>query len=108
MRRFADSVVAAFGMTTLCNFWMVAPLISPNHEAVYHWSGSASSLFLPVMLDFCVFWFLVTLLLLLARKPGRISVGIWCSLLISMPWILLKNWTLSTNRMTPHWFTVTT
>ena len=37
------SIVAALGMTTICCLWIVGPLVSPTHDAIYHWSGPAAT-----------------------------------------------------------------
>ncbi len=104
MRRFTDSAVAALGMTTLCNLWMLSPLVSPDHNAIYHWSGRVSALFLPTVLDFCLFWLLTTLLLLWAGKSERGRIAAWCGFAVLLPWILLKNWSVMAFWRFPHGF----
>jgi hypothetical protein len=94
IRAFFDSVAVALGMTTICNLWLVAPLVAADHRTVYHWSGTAWSLFAPVFLDFSLFWLLLTLLLLATQRPSRGRDAVWFGFLLFLPWIALKNWAL--------------
>ena len=65
----------ALGTTSIYLLWLLAPLISQRHNAVYHWSGRAAGLFVPPIFDFCAFWLLLTLLLMLRRSHRREDVG---------------------------------
>jgi hypothetical protein len=82
---------AALGITTLFLFWLITPAVLPSHSAFYHWSGTARSFYVPIALDFIVFWLLLTLLLWIARFPGRLRVLTWGGLLLFGPWIVLSN-----------------
>jgi len=82
------SVFAALGFTTFFVFWIIKPAVETKQEALYHWSGDAWSFFLPVALDFLAFWFVIFLLLLAARTPGRARAGIWGGLLFFTPWFV--------------------
>jgi hypothetical protein len=67
---------SGLGTTTLCCPWIVGPLASMDHNAIYPWSGPASTLFIPALLDFCCVWLLFTPLLLAAQGAGRRAAAI--------------------------------
>ena len=79
---------AALGFATFYVFWIIKPAVETKQEALYHWSGDARSFFLPAALDFVGFWFVLFLLLLAARTPGRTRAGIWGGLLFFTPWFV--------------------
>jgi Sulfatase len=80
----------ALGITTLCNLWIVNPLIYPNHDVIFHWSGPASALFLPAILDFVAFWALLIAFLHITQRPERLRVAFRLGIVVCLPWILLK------------------
>jgi hypothetical protein len=82
----------------------MAPMIEPGHDALYHWSGSALEFFVPPIVDFCVFWLALTVLLTIAR--GRARIAIWSGILGLIPWIMLKNWGSLTGAKPPHWLSL--
>jgi sulfatase-like protein len=96
----------ALGITTLCNLWIVNPLVHPNHDVVFHWSTQAAVLFVPAILDFVSFWALLTALLLITqyREPLRVAVRV--GIVVFLPWILLKELAFSSgsvlSRRTSH------
>jgi hypothetical protein len=92
MRKWVESASIALGITTLYLLWLVHPIATPGNDAVYHWSSSASQLYLPVALDFCLVWLLLTPLFLFARRPGRLRVAVWAVTIFSIPRIALANW----------------
>ena len=100
--RFANSVVSAFGITSIGTFWMVAPLVSDRHDAVYHWSGSMRSLFYPVFRDFFFCWFLLSLFLYLTARSRSMRMVPWIGFVTFLPWIALRNWALIANRPLPR------
>ena len=93
------SVFAALGFTTFYVFWIIKPAVEPQQEALYHWSGTARSFFLPAALDFLAFWLVLSLLLLATRTPGRTRAGIWGALLFFTPWFVSQ--TLHQLELTP-------
>jgi hypothetical protein len=101
LRKLLLAVSVSLGVTSIYLLWLIGPLISSTHDAVYHWSESPFELFVPPILDFCAFWLLVTMVLLLAR--GRLRVAIWCGLIGFSPWMELKNWASLTNAYPAHW-----
>jgi Sulfatase len=86
------SAGVALGVTSIYLIFLLGPLVSSTHAVVYHWSGSPSELFLPPLLDFFVFWLVLTVLLVLTQRPGRLHRAVWGAMIFFMPWILLKNW----------------
>jgi len=79
------------GLAMLCSLSVTGPLISSAHYTVYHLQGSASSLFIAVGLDFCILWICLAGLLWLAGRRQRLLAVVWCVLLASLPYVLLKN-----------------
>lgn len=84
-------IAVALGLTTICTAWIVEPLVKLSHGVIYHWSGSATALFGPAAVDVAVVWVALTLLLLSAQRPGRWRVAVWAGILLSLPWIVLRN-----------------
>lgn len=83
-----QSVFAALGFTTLFVFWIIKPAVEAKQDALYHWSGDVWNFFLPAAIDFLAPWFVIFLLLLAARTPGRTRAGIWGALLFFIPWFV--------------------
>jgi hypothetical protein len=102
-RRLFIAIASALGVTTICCLWIVGPLVSTTHYAVYHWSGPASTLFVPAFVDFVVFWIAITIILLNAQGSGRKPVVVWGAILMVLPWAFLKNWSLLGDWNFPHW-----
>lgn len=97
LRGLVKSASIALGATSIYLLWLLAPLVTPNHDAVYHWSGSPSVLFVPPIIDFGAVWLILTVLFWLARSPGRVRVAIWSGAILFVPWISLRTWsTIST------------
>lgn len=85
------SIVAALGMTTICCFWIVGPLVSPTHDAIYHWSGPAATIFLPAVLDFLITWFFLALLLFVSQGSTRIAATIWACMMLFLPLVACES-----------------
>jgi hypothetical protein len=93
-RRLLLDAIAALGISSSAFLWTAAPLVEPRHLALYHWSGSASNLFVPVILNILAFTLFFTLLLSTAHRPGRWQAAVWIGVLLLVPFIVLKNWEL--------------
>ena len=102
MKLLTHPAMIAVGATTLCLLSLIGPLVAPSHLALYHLSGSASSVFLSILLYVFALWLLLTVLLLWARRPGWPRVFIWSSLTLGMPWILLKEYAVLALWPMPH------
>ncbi len=96
----------ALGITSIYQLWLLAPFVSPARSVIYHWSGPLWKLYLPLMLDFCLFWLVVTVVFLVVRTPGRVRASIWCGALAMTPWMELRNWASITDG-DAHWASVT-
>lgn len=105
-QRWLRSITSALGVTTLCCFWIVGPLVSPSHAAIYHWSGPVSTLFIPATMDFLCIWSLFSFLLFASQLPGRLAVTIWAATMVFVPlaatesFFLFKDWHLA------HWISI--
>lgn len=102
MKLLTHPAVTALGATTLCLLSLIGPLVAPSHLALYHLNGSASPIFLSVLLNVFALWLLLTILLLWARRPGRPRIFIWSSLTLGMPWILLREYAVLAPWPMPH------
>jgi hypothetical protein len=83
-----QSVFAALGFAVFYAFWIIKPAVESKQAAIYHWSNPAQNFFVPFTLDFLAVWFVLFLLLLAARSPGRRRVAIWGGLLFFTPWFI--------------------
>lgn len=81
---------SAFGLTVLCYLGLLAPLVSPNHLAVYHASQPLTSVFLTIIVEITVSFFAWFAILQLARLHLRCWVSIWIAIVFLIPWIVLK------------------
>jgi hypothetical protein len=81
----------ALGIATLCLMWVVNPLVDPAHGFLYHWTGTAAAIFIPVTLDLLLFWFAVTIVLLLASRYQPIAVYVWTGIAVLLPWAGIKD-----------------
>jgi hypothetical protein len=100
LKKFIKTISVALGVTSIYLFWLIGPLVTSTHDVVYHWSGSPSQLFVPPILDFCVFWVLLTLVLMVAT--GRMRIGIWLAMIGFAPWIEFKTWAYLSGRSFSH------
>ena len=102
MKLLTHPAMLSLGAATLCLLGLIGPLVAPSHIALYHVSGSTSSIFLSILLNVFALWLLLTALLLWAQRPGRPRILIWSGLTLTMPWILLKGYALLTVWPMPH------
>jgi hypothetical protein len=96
----------ALGVTTIYLFWLLGPLVTTTRDAIYHWDGSMSQLFVAPILDFCAIWLLLALVLIFAR--GKLRIAIWCLIIALMPWVDIKNWGFLSRTNVPHWLSILT
>ncbi len=102
MKTLTHPAMMALGAATLCLIVLIAPLVSPSHTAIYHLSGDPKTVFIAVLLNLAAVWLLFTGVFFLARRPGRLQIAIWSSLLLVLPWVLLKNYAMLTEWTIPH------
>jgi hypothetical protein len=106
MKRILHSAVAGGGLSFVCYFGLIEPLINPSHTWIYHDDGAAAPFFLPVVINAVLLWVFFSLLLLLAGMSGRMRVMVWSGVILFAPrWLLkdvfqLSQWTL------PHWLSI--
>ena len=103
MKLLTHPVVTALGLTYLCLIGLAGSLVSPAHTRIYHLSGSASALFVPVILQFLLLWLLLTGLLLFVSRHPRIRVVFWSAILFFGPWVLFRNYMKLTLENVPNW-----
>ena len=82
-------ITVAFGLANLYLLDLTGPLISTEHDLVYHLVGSASSVIIPIIVYLITLSLLLTGLLFLAQRPGPGRVIIWSAFLLALPSILL-------------------
>ncbi len=84
---------------------LTGPLISTDHDLIYHLVGSASSVILPIIVYLIALSLLLTALLLLAERPGPLRVIIWSAFLLALPSILLHTVANFSGIEIPDWLT---
>ncbi len=102
-RPWPGFMLTALGGATICCLWIVGPLVSPSHNAIYHWSGSAAAIFIPSFLDFAFVWLIFTILLSAAQRAGRGPAAIWAGIVIFLPLTAFKSVVLLTERHPAPW-----
>jgi hypothetical protein len=94
MRILQHPITTALGITTLSLLFLIGPLVSPNHEAIYHLSGMAGPVFILAGIYFGYLWLLISGLLLIAEKHRVFWFPAWLGVLLFLPWIVLKNYVM--------------
>jgi hypothetical protein len=102
VRNVTHPIPVALGLTTLLMVPNVTPLISPSHSLSYHFQGSPTVVFLPILLFFLLLWFVLSALLLVVRRHARIDRLVWTTLMSMLPWIVLKVWAELLDWRVPH------
>ena len=101
MKVFTHPAVTALALTQIYLIAQIGQLLSPSHLVLYHWSGSAAAIFLSTILFYCLAWVTLTLLLLLARRPGLPAIVIWGLLLAAVPLQLVRSAALVSGKDLP-------
>jgi hypothetical protein len=102
MKLLTHPAVTALGLAYLCLVGLAGPLVSPNHGGVYHLSGSASAIFVPVILYLLLLWLLLTGLLTFVAQRRRMRVVLWSAILFLGPWVLFWNYAKLMGAIVPH------
>jgi hypothetical protein len=102
MKLLTHPAVTALGVAYLCLIGLTAPLISPTHALIYHLNGSPFAMFVPVILQFLLLWFLLTGLFTITAQRSRMRVVLWSAILFFGPWILFKNYGKLMGTTVPH------
>lgn len=90
MKRWMDAAVG-LGITAVALTWSLEPFLEDRHNNLYHWMGSASGFYCPILLLFLGCWLLVSLLLRAARVHPRFQKLLWIVLLAAMPLLAAKD-----------------
>jgi hypothetical protein len=80
----------ALGISTLCLLFLIGPLVSPNHSAIYHLIGPAGPVFFSARIYFCYLWMLISGILLIAERFRTTWLPVWLGIILFVPWIVLK------------------
>ncbi len=96
-----------FGLANLYLLGLTGPLISTQHDLVYHLTGSASSIVIPIIVYVVALSLLFAALLLVAERPGPLRVIIWSAFLLAIPSILLHTIADFSDTEIPDWITYT-
>lgn len=102
MRLLYHPATTALGATTLLLLLMIAPLVSPSHGEIYHLSGPASSIFVPVLILFLAVWLVLSILLWLTRRPGPLQTILWTGLFVLIPYVTVRDGLTLTGHALPH------
>jgi hypothetical protein len=78
----------ALGLTTLVWLPTLSDLASPAHLAVYHFYGSATGLFVPVLVALAIWWASLTCLLIASARFRPLRIGLWTLVALCLPWLL--------------------
>ena len=103
MKRFAVSAAVAFAMANLYLLFLTGPLVSPQHQLIFHLPGSATALFVPVLLDLLIVFVLFTAVLFWARRHPRGELFVWAALLLPLPWVAFQTVASFNGTPAPLW-----
>jgi len=103
-KQILRGITVALGITTICLFWLLDPLVNSSHNAIYHWDSSAAQLFVTPMADFCAFWLLLALMFIFAGRKLRLAM--WCGTIALTPWVDLENWGYLSHSKIPNWLSI--
>ena len=96
-----QAFAAAYGFSVLLFLSDLSAKVEPTHSEVYHFDGAPSVLFVPVLLDVAIVTIVIAAVLLMARR-GRPRAIVWAVLLLSLPWVAMKQWNSITQGQLPH------
>jgi Sulfatase len=105
VKSLTHPITVAFGLTNLYLLDLTGPLISTEHDLVYHLVGSASSVIIPIIVYVITLSLLLTALLFLAERPGALRVIVWSAFILALPSILLHTIANFSGAEIPDWVT---
>lgn len=104
MKALVRPVTVAFGLANLYLLALTGPLISTAHDLVYHLTGAASVIFIPVIVYLlALFCALAVLFAFAERRTGWFRDTVWAAALLVLPLILLKTFAAFFKFDVPHW-----
>ena len=89
MRALASGAAVAFVLANLYLLYLTGPLVSPQHQLIFHLPGSAVPLFAAAIVDVLALTLLLALALLWSRNLPRTRLLLWAVLLLPLPSVLL-------------------
>jgi len=105
VRPLTHPATVAFGLANLYLLDLTGPLISTEHDLIYHLIGSASSVIIPIIVYVIALSSLLTALLYMAERPGPLRVIIWSAFILALPSILLHTIANFSGTEIPDWLT---
>jgi len=105
LRALTHPATVAFGLANLYLLALTGPLISTDHDLVYHLIGSASPIIIPIIVYVIILSLVFTAMLFLARRPGPLRIIIWSAFLLALPSILLHTYVDFFDKEVPDWLT---
>ncbi|MGH9595574.1 MAG: sulfatase-like hydrolase/transferase, partial [Edaphobacter sp.] len=105
MKALTHPITVAFGLANLYLLDLTGPLISTDHDLVYHLVGSSSSVIFPIIIYLVTLSLLLAALLYIAEGPGPSRVIIWSAFLLALPSILLHTIANFSGMEIPDWLT---
>jgi Sulfatase len=105
LRPLTHPATVAFGLANLYLLDLTGPVISTDHDLIYHLIGSASSVIVPIIVYVLALSLLLTALLFLAERPGALRIIIWSAFLLALPSILLHTAVNFSGAEIPDWVT---
>ncbi len=103
MKGIGGLATAAFALANLYLLSLIGPLVSPQHELVFHLPGSAVAFFLPVIADVLLVFLAITAALISVRTHPRLNLLLWSGLLLALPSGLITTIYGFENTNVPPW-----
>ena len=103
LRALTHPATVAFGLANIYLLALTGPLISTDHDMVYHLIGSASPIIIPIIVYVVALSLLLTAVLFMARRPGRLRIIIWSALFLALPSTLLHTYANFSSSNVPDW-----
>ncbi len=104
-RWITHPATVAFGLANLYLIDLTEPVIASNHELLYHLTGAASSILVPIMVYLVGLSILIAGLLRLAESPGRLRIAVWSGFVLALPSVLVHTTANLSDQDVPDWLT---
>ncbi len=89
MKALASKAAVAFAIANLYLLYLTGPLVSPQHQLIFHLPGAATPLFAAAIVDVLALTILLTLLLFWTQAHPRCRLLLWTVLVLPLPAVLL-------------------
>lgn len=103
MRGIASSCAVAFALANIYLLFLTGPLVSPQHQLIFHLPGSATAVFGAVLIDLVVVFGLILAALRLVQRHPRAELLVWAALLLPIPIMILETVASFTGRPPSDW-----